>query len=214
MTISNKVKVRDRLAPTVRDIQRDLGIKSTATVQTLIERLREKGYLKKNKRSEDKAPGAVGRKGSIDLCENVIIDNKDNLSVPVLGEIAAGKPILASENHMYYIDFPKREGYNPQDDFFGLVVKGNSMTGIGIMNGDIVIVAKTGDVTNGDIVAAMIDGEATVKRFFKEDGHFRLQPENPEMKPIIVNELSILARLFGCEILFLKKHHKDYTYYK
>ena len=114
--------------------------------------------------------------------------------VPVLGTIAAGVPITAIENLDCYVGFIPRSGYHDKD-LFALRVKGDSMINAGIFSGDIVIVEQTPVADNGQIVAAMVDGEATVKRFYKEKGHFRLQPENPSMEPIIVPEVEILGRV-------------------
>jgi len=111
-----------------------------------------------------------------------------------LGTIAAGVPITAIENLDGYIGFIPRSGHHDKD-LFALRVKGDSMINAGIFSGDIVIVEQTPVADNGQIVAAMVDGEATVKRFYKEKGHFRLQPENPSMEPIIVPEVEILGRV-------------------
>lgn len=115
------------------------------------------------------------------------------VKVPILGDIAAGVPITAVENLDGFIEYlPHRER---GDDLFALRVRGESMIDAGIYDGDIVIVEQTPYADNGQIVAAMVDDEATVKRFYKEKGHYRLQPENPSMRPIIVNEVSILGRV-------------------
>lgn len=116
------------------------------------------------------------------------------IEVPVLGDIAAGIPITAIENldgFIEYLPHNERQG----DDLFALRVKGTSMIDAGIYDGDIVIVEKTPYADNGQIVAAMVDDAATVKRFYKEKGHYRLQPENPDMEPIIVPEVTILGRV-------------------
>ena len=114
--------------------------------------------------------------------------------VPILGNIAAGVPITAVENLDGYVGYLPRTGRRG-NDLFALRVKGSSMIGAGIYDGDIVIVEQTPYAENGRIVAAMIDGEATVKRFYKESGHYRLQPENPAMDPIIVDHVEILGRV-------------------
>lgn len=116
------------------------------------------------------------------------------VEVPILGDIAAGVPITAVENLDGFIEYiPHRERQG--DDLFALRVRGESMIDAGIYDGDIVIVEQTSYAENGQIVAAMVDDEATVKRFYKEKGHYRLQPENPNMKPIIVSEVVILGRV-------------------
>lgn len=116
------------------------------------------------------------------------------VKVPVLGDIAAGIPIAAIENLDGFIEYLPRSGVI-ENDLFALRVKGTSMIDAGIYDGDIVIVEQTPYAENGQIVAAMVDEEATVKRFFKEKGHYRLQPENPEMEPIIVKHVDILGRV-------------------
>lgn len=123
-----------------------------------------------------------------------IREQKHAVKVPILGEIAAGIPITAVDNFEGYVDYLPRNG-RQDSDLFALHVKGTSMIDVGIYDGDIVIVQQTTFAENGQIVAAMIDGEATVKRFYKEKGHYRLQPENPDMEPIIVPEVEILGRV-------------------
>lgn len=114
--------------------------------------------------------------------------------VPILGEIAAGVPIEAIENLDGYVGYLP-QGHHQDRNLFALRVRGDSMIDVGIYDGDIVIVEQTPIADNGQIVAAMVDGEATVKRFYKEHGHYRLQPENPTMKPIIVDHVDILGRV-------------------
>lgn len=123
---------------------------------------------------------------------------RDMIAVPIIGTIAAGVPIEAIENHDGYVPYlPQHHGVD--DTLFALRVKGDSMVEAGIFNGDIVIVEKRPDAENGQIVAAMIDGEATVKTFYREKGHFRLQPENSAMKPIIVNHVDILGHVVAIQ---------------
>lgn len=116
------------------------------------------------------------------------------IEVPILGNIAAGTPITAVENLDGFIEYLPHNG-KQRDDLFALRVRGTSMINAGIYDGDLVIIEKTSYAVNGQIVAAMVEDEATVKRFYKEKGHFRLQPENPEMEPIIVPEVDILGRV-------------------
>lgn len=123
---------------------------------------------------------------------------RDMIAVPIIGTIAAGIPIEAIENHDGYVPYlPQHHGVD--DTLFALRVKGDSMVEAGIFNGDIVIVEKRPDAENGQIVAAMIDGEATVKTFYKEKGHYRLQPENSTMKPIIVDHVDILGHVVAIQ---------------
>lgn len=117
------------------------------------------------------------------------------VQVPLLGNVAAGLPITAVENLEGYVAYVPRQGEN--GEFFALKIKGDSMTGAGILDGDIVIVEKTPEVQNGEIAVAMIDNEATVKTFFREKGHIRLQPQNPDYEPIIVKDAVILGRVLA-----------------
>ena len=182
-----RTKKTGGIAPSIRDIKNEIGVKSTATVYTLIGRLEDKGYITREK----------SKSRSLLLCEEspALSGGGASVSVPIIGEVAAGKPILAADNHMFYIDFPKKEGTSVHQELFGLKVKGESMIGVGIMPGDIVIVTKTLSAQNGEIVVALIDDEATVKRFFKENGKFRLQPENPAMEPIITDRVTLLGKV-------------------
>lgn len=117
------------------------------------------------------------------------------VSVPLLGNVAAGVPITAVENLEGYVAYIPRRGEN--GELFALKIKGDSMTQIGILDGDVVIVEKTPEVQNGEIAVAMIEGEATVKTFFRENGQIRLQPENPDYEPIIVKDAQILGRVLA-----------------
>ncbi len=181
------MKKNGGISPTIRDIKNELGLKSTATVHTLLGRLEDKGYITREK----------SKSRSLLPCDETPFTGaeRDNLSVPVLGEVAAGKPILAADNHMYYIDFPKKEGMNIGNELFGLKVKGNSMIGAGIMPGDIVIVSKTRTAADGEIVVALLEDEATVKRFYKAEGKYILKPENPEMEPIVTDSVMLLGKV-------------------
>ena len=169
-------------APSVRDICSALNIKSTSTAQMYIERLEAKGYIVKE--------AGKSRTMRLELPGN----DKKRYSVPILGQVAAGTPILTVENFDGYIDYTTEKVFE-KGTLFALKVKGESMREIGILNGDIVIVEQRQYADNGEIVVAMIDDEATVKRFFKEDGRYRLQPENSEMEPIYTDEVSILGKV-------------------
>ncbi len=171
----------DGYSPSVRDIQRSLGIKSTSTAQLYINRLEEKGYITK----------ANCKSRSIRLNEEMLPFGR----VPILGRITAGMPILATENFEGYINFAAETVHCRPEDLFALRVSGESMREAGIMDGDIVIVEKTPYAQNGQIVVAMIDDSATVKTFYRENGHFRLQPENQTMQPIIADDVSVLGRV-------------------
>ncbi len=169
-------------APSVRDICAALGIKSTSTVQMYIERLESKGYIIKE----------AGKSRTMRL--DTTGSGKRRYSVPIIGQVAAGTPILTAENYDGTIDYSTEKHFE-KDSLFALRVKGESMRDIGILNGDIVIVEKRDYADNGEIVVAMIEDEATVKRFFKEDGRYRLQPENPEFEPIYTDDVAVLGKV-------------------
>ncbi len=173
---------REGMAPSVREICSELGIKSTSTAHMYVQRLASKGYIKK----------LPGKSRTIRKAED---DAKEiKYKVPLVGQVAAGVPILAQENFEGYITYSSEKHYEPEK-LFGLKIKGESMRDIGIMDGDFVIVSQTSYAENGDIVVALVEDEATVKRFFKENGAFRLQPENKTMEPIIVKDVSILGKV-------------------
>ena len=169
-------------APSVRDIEHALGFKSTSTVHMYINRLEEFGLIKKI----DGKSRAITLTGSAPIGAN---------KVPVLGKVTAGSPILAAQNFDGYIDFVTETKKYDSKNLFALKVSGVSMIEAGIMDGDYVIVNRCDYAENGDIIVALIEDEATVKTFYKENGHFRLQPENSTLEPIIVKEMSVLGRV-------------------
>lgn len=176
-------------SPSIRDICTALNIKSTSTVHTCLDRLEKKGYIQKEN----------GKSRTLRV-EGLGLDDKNDgesslPGIPILGRVTAGQPILAVENYEGYVQYPTGIRPMPSNDLFALKVTGTSMIEAGILDGDIVIVEKTPTAENGDIVVALIDDEATVKTFYKEDGHFRLQPENKTMLPIIVTSLMILGKV-------------------
>ncbi|MBQ8410085.1 MAG: transcriptional repressor LexA [Clostridia bacterium] len=171
-------------APSVRDICKDLNYKSTSTVHMYLNRLDTLGYIRK----ED------GKSRAISVTADE--DTPTVTAVPVLGTVTAGQPILAVENFEGYVGYIGRV---PAEEMFALKVKGESMIEVGIIDGDMIIAEKTCYAENGEIVVALIDNEATVKRFFREDGHYRLQPENSTMQPIIVDEVLILGRVVAIQ---------------
>ncbi len=175
-------------SPSIRDICSALEIKSTSTVHMCLERLERKGYIQKEN----------GKSRTLRI-ESPVTDEPARedgaLSIPILGKVTAGVPILAVENYDGFVQYPAGIGRSPDNPMFALRVSGTSMIEAGILDGDIVIVEKTPTAENGDIVVALIDDEATVKTFYKENGHFRLQPENHTMLPIIVNSLMILGKV-------------------
>ena len=173
---------RNGYAPSVRDIEEALGFRSTSTVQMYISRLEELGLIRK----------IEGKSRSITLTGVTPLGINQ---VPILGKVTAGTPILAAENFEGYIDFvPEAKKYD-QRNLFALKVSGVSMIEAGIMDGDYVVVNRCDYAENGDIVVALIEDEATVKTFYKENGHFRLQPENSSLEPIIVKEMSVLGKV-------------------
>lgn len=182
--------------PTVREICSALGIKSTSTVHKDIETLVKQGYIIKDPskpralmvvdNDEDSAPPSYA------------VEVSETVEIPVIGRIAAGTPILAEENVEDHFPVPARFLHGKTN--FMLNVRGESMIEAGIMDGDYILVEQQNTANNGDMVVAMIDGfesEATVKTFYKENGHIRLQPENSSMSPIIVNDVTILGKVRG-----------------
>ena len=165
--------------PSVREIGSAVGLKSTSSVQANLDALEEAGYIERDPLLK-RSIRVLGQ------AENVT-------SVPLLGTVTAGMPILAIEQIEGYIPYNGR--ISRDKSLFALKVRGESMLWAGILDGDIVICEKTPVATNGEIVVAMIEDEATVKRFYKEHGHFRLQPENDAYEPIITNEVVILGKV-------------------
>ena len=165
-------------APSVRDICRALGIRSTSTAHACLSRLDQKGYIKKDQ----------GKSRALRLGRAKYSDGERMLRVPLLGRVTAGTPILAVENYDGYVDFPVSMA-GGESDLFALRVMGESMIEAGILDGDIVIVNGVHYAENGEIVVAMIEDEATVKKFYKENGCVRLQPCNASMQPIYAKTL-------------------------
>ncbi|WP_213974837.1 transcriptional repressor LexA [Tepidanaerobacter acetatoxydans] len=171
--------------PSVREICVATNLKSTATVHSYLVQLEEKGYIKR----DPQKPRAI------EIMDTGIVIDKDVVQIPLVGKVTAGKPILAQENIENVFAFPKE--MLPDANIFMLAVKGDSMIEAGILNGDYVMVQSTNTAKNGDIVVALLEDEATIKRFYKETDHIRLQPENRFMEPIIVKDLKILGKVVG-----------------
>ncbi|MBE6013962.1 MAG: transcriptional repressor LexA [Lachnospiraceae bacterium] len=172
--------------PSVREICEAVSLKSTSSVHAHLETLEKNGYIRK----DPTKPRAIE-----------IIDDDFNLvrrevsNIPIIGNVAAGSPILAEENVVNYFPIPTE--FLPNSQCFMLNVKGDSMINVGIFSGDQVLVKTQNNASNGDIVVARVDDSATVKTFYKEDGHIRLQPENDSMDPIIVDDCHIEGKVIG-----------------
>ena len=176
--------------PTVREICAAVGLNSPSTVHGYISRLQKAGLLEKDPSSSRSVRvAAKGNVGQITQADDTI------LSVPVIGQISAGSPILAEENIERM--FPLPDDFARGSDVFMLKIRGESMINAGILDGDYVIVKSQSVANNGDIVAALIEDSATVKTFYKENGHFRLQPENDYLEPIIVDSVAIIGKVIG-----------------
>jgi len=187
----NRYQSEKGYPPSVREICKAVGFKSTSTVHAYIKKLEEEGQISKDATKPRALKVLDSSKRSL---EGYISDQEiDN--IPVLGKITAGKPILAVEN--IEETFPVPVQYLENATSFMLKVKGDSMINAGILDGDYIIVKQQNTADNGDMVVALIDDEATVKTFYKEKDYFRLQPENPAYEPIIVKELSILGKVIG-----------------
>ncbi|MDR3946397.1 MAG: transcriptional repressor LexA, partial [Ruminococcus sp.] len=175
-----KDRIEEGYPPTVREICAEFGFKSTSTAHRYINNLTAKGLLEKGN-NQNRAIRLTGGNG---------------MKIPLVGTVTAGIPITAIEEITDYISFqPARHYSNP---LFALKVRGESMINAAILDGDMVVIEQTPYAENGDIVCALVDNEsATIKTFYKEDGHYRLQPENDTMDPIIVDEVSILGKVVG-----------------
>ena len=172
--------------PTVRDICEAVHLKSTSSVHAHLETFEKNGYIKR----DPTKPRAIEI-----IDDNFNLTRREVVNVPIVGRVAAGEPILAVENVDAY--FPVPAEYMPNAQAFMLKVKGESMINAGIFDGDSILVEQQSTAKNGDMVVALVDDSATVKTFYKEDGHIRLQPENDNMDPIIVPDCQILGKVFG-----------------
>ena len=165
-----------------------MGLKSTSSVHAHLASLEENGYI----RRDPTKPRAIEI-----IDEDFALSRREVINIPIVGQVAAGQPILATQNIMDYFPVPPEYIHNTNNQTFMLRVKGESMINIGINDGDLLIVEQCSSASNRDIVVALIDDGATVKRFFKENGHIRLQPENDYMEPIIVDHCDILGKVIG-----------------
>lgn len=173
--------------PTVRDICEAVNLKSTSSVFSHLETLEKKGYIRRD-------PAKPRTIEIIDESFNMV--RTEMASLPVIGTVAAGEPILAEQNITNYFPVPAEMIPNGEPSFV-LKVKGDSMINAGIFSGDQIFVQCCNSANNGDTVVALVDDSATVKTFYKEQGHIRLQPENDTMDPIIVDDCQILGKVFG-----------------
>ncbi|SHO45718.1 transcriptional repressor LexA [Anaerocolumna xylanovorans] len=177
--------------PAVREICEAVKLKSTSSVHSHLETLEKNGYIRRD----------PSKPRAIEITDDTFnLSKREMVNVPIVGTITAGLPILAVENIEGYFPIPSE--YMPNEETFMLKVKGESMINAGIMDGDQILVQKQPHASNGDFVVALIEDSVTVKTFYKEDGYYRLQPENDTMKPIIVKELEILGKVIGLFRMF------------
>ena len=172
--------------PAVREICEAVQLKSTSSVHSHLETLERNGYI----RRDPTKPRAIEI-----IDDSFNLTRREMVNVPVIGEVAAGAPLLAQENINNYFPIPVE--YMPNSDTFMLKVRGDSMINVGIFDGDMVLVEKQSTARNGELVVALVEDGATVKTFYKEDNYYRLQPENDNMEPIIVYDVSILGKIIG-----------------
>ena len=173
-----KSRTRDGLPPTVREICLATGLRSTSSVHAHLKTLEREGYITRDK-GLNRAIHIVGERSAV--------------QVPIVGRVAAGQPILADQHVEGYVPFSPP--YGAGEDLFAVNVRGESMKMAGILNGDIVIARQTSTASDGEIVVAMIENEATVKTFYREPGCIRLQPENPDYQPIYAQDVTILGKV-------------------
>ena len=198
LKIIEKEVLTNGYPPSVREIGKAVGLKSTATVHGYIAKLEEKGYIKKEQqkgRTLKLLKGGAANTNQEKIEEKTAYSSKELVDVPVIGKITAGEPILAFEN--VTDTFPIPVDFVGNSESFMLVVRGESMIEAGILSGDFILVRKQNNAENGEIVVALIEDEATVKTFYKEKDHIRLQPENSTMDPIIVPTCEILGKVIG-----------------
>ena len=182
-----KAQILERgFPPSVRDICEAVHLKSTSSVHSHLETLEKNGYI----RRDPTKPRAIEI-----LDDTFNFNRREMVNVPIVGRVAAGEPLLAEQNIENY--FPIPMDYMPNNQTFMLKVRGDSMINVGIFDGDMVLVEQTPTARNGEIVVALVEDGATVKRFFKEEGIYRLQPENDALDPIIVSDVQIMGKVIG-----------------
>ena len=178
--------------PAVRDICEAVHLKSTSSVHSHLETLEKNGYI----RRDPTKPRAIEI-----MDDSFQLSRREVVNGPMVGTVAAGQPILAQEHIEGYFPIPAE--YMPNTDCFMLKVKGESMINAGIFDGDYIMVRQQNVASNGEMIVALVDDSATVKTFYKENGHYRLQPENDSMDPIIVDDVQILGKVCGVFRIFL-----------
>ena len=189
---SKQLEILERgFPPAVRDICEAVHLKSTSSVHSHLETLEKNGYI----RRDPTKPRAIEI-----LDDSFNFMRREMVNVPIIGQVAAGEPILAEQNIENYFPIPVE--YMPNNQTFMLKVKGESMINAGILDGDMVLVEQRSTARNGEMIVALIEDGATVKTFYKEDGVIRLQPENDTMDPIMVTDLQILGKVIGVIRLF------------
>ena len=172
--------------PTVREICERVGLRSTSSVHSHLNTLEENGYI----RRDPTKPRAIEI-----IDDEFGLTRRDMTNIPIIGRVAAGEPLLAVENIEDYFSLPTE--FLPNNETFILKIQGESMINIGFYDGDFLIVEKVNSANNGDVVVALIDDSVTVKTFYKEDGYIRLQPENDNMDPIIVDDCTIVGKAYA-----------------
>jgi len=181
--------LRKGYPPTVREIGDAVHLSSTSSVQAHMDTLEKLGYIRRE----------PGNSRAVEILDEEIQQvraaSTDVVPIPVVGRVAAGQPILAQQNIEEYFSIPQSFMPNTTNDIFCLQVKGDSMINVGIFDKDLLIVEKQNTARNGDIVVCLIEDGATVKTFYKENGHYRLQPENDSMDPIIVDQVEVLGKV-------------------
>ncbi len=171
--------------PSVREICQAVRLSSTSSVHAHLNALEKNGYIRRDS----------SKTRAIEILDDSFqMARTENVSIPIVGRIAAGEPILAEQNIESYFSVPSDYMPHTTNDVFALEVKGDSMVDLGILNRDLLIVEEQHTARNGDIVVALLGDEATVKTYYKENGHFRLQPENDEMEPIIAEDCRVLGK--------------------
>jgi repressor LexA len=172
--------------PSVREICEAVNLRSTSSVHAHLETLEKNGYIRRD----------PAKPRCIEIVDDSFnLTRREIINVPIVGTVAAGQPLLAVENIDNY--FPLPAEYMPNSEVFMLIVKGDSMINIGIYDGDQILVKKQNTASNGEVIVALVDDSATVKTYYKENGYYRLQPENDNMDPIIVDNVEILGKVIG-----------------